>query len=496
MQRNRTLESSESVGRYTVNDAGEYTHVPAWDYESKTTHDSAAITKIKDNTINDFVIGYGEARVVDGKWKRVQRLPRIRGGPVTELSHLRPVYPCQHTKTIIRYEKNLVVEHSKMVDVGNPIWERLITRTANFGSAASLILDNGLGASPQAVAFGSSSGSYYSSDYRKHDWFNLLSRFNEACDQVIPSSLVVGEDIRENDIYKLAFKSVLNPPRALGQFIKYVAGMPRRYRKGSLGHIAKKIRKDKVTVGDVLGRTSNKVADGHLFYNFAVKPAISTVVDSIRAHDVVSQRLNFLRANGGQFVPVRVRTNLMSDMENNPLRLVDPSVNTSLQWQIDIKRSTAVIGAWGRVRRDFEWSDIWLAYLQFFGINKVVGLMWEFIPYSFVVDWFTNAQERINELTRIEGPKPYTEFGRLWASEKKTLIEKLYCIPGLSPSLAMPVIRPDAPFVILEREITEYSRWPRIPDSSGVVDLSNFTSFHATLLSALAVKGLRRVFTK
>lgn len=493
MNRNRTLESNEPIGRTGIVTTVDYTNTTAWNSRSSTAVHNEQLTKVKDATINDYVLGYGEARVVNGQWQRLKLARRRRPlGPVLELHHLRPVYPCNHTKTEVRYSKHLATVHSLLLSEGNPIHERLMTRTANFDSAASLILDNSNVADPESFAFGASDPTNYSSDYRKHDWFNLMSRFNEACDQLIPSSLVVGEDIVENDVYKLAFKSVLNPSRAIGQFIRYVGKMPRRYRKGSLGHIVSKIRKDKVTVGEALGQTVNTVSSGHLFYNFAVKPAISTLEDSIRAHDVVSQKLNYLRRHGGQFVPVRVRTDLMSDIENNPLPSIDLDVETRFRWQISVKKTTAVIGAWGRVRRDIEWSDVWSAYLQFFGINKIVGLAWELIPYSFVVDWFTNAQERINELTRIEGPKPYTEFGRLWASEKKTLVEELYCIPGRSSVLTMPMTTPNAPFVVLNRETTEYSRFPRIPDSSGVVDLSNFTSFHATLLAALT----GQLFTK
>jgi len=492
VQRNRTLSQSQDAGTVGIVTAMDYTHVPAWNWKATQRIDGYPAAE-REDSINDFVIGYGEARVIDGKWKRIQKRSHRRpSGPVMDLSVLRPVYPCTHTKTVIKYQKHLVTEHSALLSVGDPLNERLYTRTANFDSAASLLPDNGFPAAIEVSDLGSSSGSYYASDYRKHDWFNLMSRFNEACDQIIPSSLVVGEDIVENDVYRGAFKLLLKPHRALGEFLKYVGTMPRRYKKGSLGHIAKKIRQDKVTVGEVYGATFNRVAKEHLFYNFAVKPAISTIEDSLKAHDSVSKKLEFLRSHGGQFVPVRVRTDLMSDMQNNPLRSVDPNVWTSLQWQVAQKRTTAVIGAWGRVRRDFEWSDVWHAYIQYFGLNKMVGLMWELIPYSFVVDWFTNAQERINELTRIEGPQPYTEFGRLWASEKKTLVEELYCIPGYSPVLTIPMIRPNAPFVVLERETTEYSRWPRIPDSSGVVDLSNFTSFHATLLTALLPDLKRR----
>jgi hypothetical protein len=233
-------------------------------------------------------------------------------------------------------------------------------------------------------------------------------------------------------------------------------------------------------------------ANANLLWQFGIKPAIDDIKKTLSAHESVSLRLQSLRQNAGTYVPVRVQKTLSSSISNSPLAQPSLVAAPDFQWQCLSKESKAVLGCQGRVREDINLGSEWSAYLQYFGINKVVGLAWELIPGSFILDWFTNAQERINSLTRLRTGGPFTEFRNFSASEKQVMVEGLYLIPGYSSTWGAPMQVPDGPMLVAKRATTTYSRYLKIPDVSGVVDLSTLGLFHLITSSSLILQRLLR----
>jgi hypothetical protein len=144
-----------------------------------------------------------------------------------------------------------------------------------------------------------------------------------------------------------------------------------------------------------------------------------------------------------------------------------------------------VISAWGRVRQDLDWNDTWSAYLQYFGVGKVIGLAWELIPGSFLLDWITDAQEKINDLTRLRTGGPFCGIRNICASLKQELRENLFLNPGYEPTIGVQISQPSDPVHIATRDIVSYSRYREIPQTSGLVDISNLGLFHYTKLAEL-----------
>lgn len=435
------------------------------------------------SSINDEVMGPPAEVYVDpvtGRWRRYRRhrapIVEIGAAGVSGLmrSQLKPVHRCEHTKDVIKVLKDPFVVTQSHDFAGNPIYDRYTTRTYNFLDGGQLLSTFGYGSSIDDTLI-NSGVRYTAGDFIGHDWFALASSFDEACSQFIHSSTLIGESIIENAIFVDAFKAVINPTSAIRSLIK-LGQRFRRHRKMNLGQMSKKLLKGS--------------ANANLFYQFGIKPAISDIQDAFYAHKRVSERLQLLRTNAGRYIPIRVKDETFSSHSNEPLETDD---RYDLLWTMRFKKSTAYIGAWGRVRSDLQFNDTWSAYLQYFGINKIAGLAWELIPFSFVVDWFTNTQERINYYTRDRTGGPFEELCNTWSSTKQESLLELNLVPGRVQWLGgnTNIIEPSSSKVVAERRQSYYARSPAIPETSGVLDFSALGLFHAITSGSLILQRWR-----
>lgn len=415
---------------------------------------------------------------ITGRWRRYKRhrAPPIEVGATGEgglmRSQLKPVHRCVHYKDEIKVLKDLTVVAQSHDFAGNSVHDRFTTRTYNNLDGIQVLHRFGVGSPDYIIQ--NSQVRYTAGDYLGHDWFALTASFDEACSQFIHSSTLIGESIIQNSIFVDAFKLVLNPTNAIRSFIK-LGSRFKRNRKMNLGQMSKKLMKGS--------------ANANLFYQFGVKPAIDDIKDVFLAHKRVSERLRLLRSNAGRYVPIRVKDEIFSSHSNELLEADD---TLQFEWTMRHKRSIAHIGGWGRVRSDLQFTDTWSAYLQYFGINKIAGLAWELIPFSFVVDWFTNAQERINYYTRDRTGGPFEELCNIWSSVKQESLTELNLLPGRVPSLANTfIVDPSSPRAILERVVSQYTRNPFIPETSGVLDFSALGLFHAITSGSLILQQWR-----
>lgn len=319
------------------------------------------------------------------------------------------------------------------------------------------------------------SGNYSSSGYVIPDWFAIQDSFREACDSFIPNNMLLGETMIEYGILADVIKIAINPTRILPSFIKLVKAYG--LEKSNLGRIR---------------RTLKDVSRGTLSYSFAVKPALTDIASIIDANRKVRNRLDYLVGHGGKYVPVRVRKDFHSSFSNTDLDAVSPTLNQALRKQCTDKFVRGTAGGWGRVREELNYSEAWKAYQQYFGLSKVIGLAWELIPFSFVLDWFTNAQERINYLTRFSTGSPFTEFRGITYSMKQITREAVHQMPGYNPVLQAYVVSPNKPFPLFTIEKSNYERYLNIPSTSGVVDMSTLGLFHAITGGALLVQRFLR----
>lgn len=306
-------------------------------------------------------------------------------------------------------------------------------------------------------------------DFVGVDWFGLVDQFQEACDSFMSGGFFLGEFLWESGIFADALKLVISPSKAIKTFIGLIQP-DRALRNRTLGAIRHQL---------------HGASDGILLYNFAVKPAIGDLVKTLTAHMHVQARLNYLLNNRGRYAPIRVRRSFPSSIVDLGLTRTPGHYYKRTIW----KDSFACLFGMGRVRDDIRWNDTWSAYLQYFNIHKMAGLAWELIPFSFVADWFTNAQERVNINSRLRAGAPFSEISAIGHSIKTTLEEELILAPPETSTWGMPMTSPEEGVKLFKRETFHYQRHPGIPDTSGFVDQTYLDP--RQVLYSLALVGQR-----
>lgn len=388
----------------------------------------------------------------------------------------RPVQPCTHTKTVILEGDTagefVVVCASDTSSSWHNEWT--LTYENSLIGARNLT-----GASSVNSMLAGATKNYTAGAFPKIDWFALTHDFTEACESFTKNKFLAGEALYECEIFVSAFRFITNPASALSTLAKYIRhGLhPRqaeKYRRMTLGGFSRHIRG--------LGK---KAVDAHLSWDFAVKPAIQDTIATLSAHDFVSRRMAYLSSHSGSYIPIRVRQELSASSSNTVPGGLSAGVRSKIFTLCDNKKSLGVISAWGRVRQDLDWNDTWSAYLQYFGVGKIIGLAWELIPFSFVVDWVTDAQEYIDNYTRLRTGGPFASIRNLSASLKEYTEESLWLNPGYEPSIGAQIGNPVGPVKIARRHVSTYSRSPTIPETSGVVDFSSLGLFHYTKIGEL-----------
>lgn len=416
------------------------------------------------------------------RWKRV-KYPSLKRygipGPAGKFGSNRPfwsVKPCSHT--VVKFDLSNIGQRVYSASSYNGNWTNTHTLTfANPFLAVAYLT----GASPinMHTALSGAAACYSAGPYKKIDWFALTSDFTEACESFTKNKFLAGEALYECEIFVSAFKVITNPLSALSTLTKFIrkgltARESGRYRKMKMGEFVRSIK-----------GTTRKAVNAHLSYDFAVKPAIEDLKATLSAHSFVSRRMDFLSKNAGHFVPIRVRQILSAEFENAPPAPLGVGVTSKLYRLCESKDTIGTISAWGRVRQDLDWNDTWSAYLQYFGVGKLIGLGWELIPFSFVVDWVTNAQEYIDNMTRLRTGGPFGSIKGVCASTKEVTSESIMLNLGYLPTQGTTIKSPSGTDFITRKVTSSYSRSISIPETSGLVDFSNLGSFQKIKLAEL-----------
>lgn len=132
--------------------------------------------------------------------------------------------------------------------------------------------------------------------------------------------------------------------------------------------------------------------DAWLQYRYGVRPLISEVQGAIDAIVVMLQRRYTARSTRSSYDSEQTDEYTINNWGTSPSHLT----------QVDLRRS---YGARVHVGEMYTFVHNFYDYATRFGYNNLFELSWEFIPYSFVVDWFFNVGNWLGAIAPTTGVK-------------------------------------------------------------------------------------------
>lgn len=311
------------------------------------------------------------------------------------------------------------------------------------------------------------------SDFLSPDWFALLSKFRDQVDNTVPRDFFLWEFLIEYKIFLDSFRLLLNPTRGIKSLVDLYFKLKRK--PHTLGRMAS---------------ISRSVASGYLGYNFGVKPAIGGVRSILNSFQRIEKRMQFLQERAGQWIPIRVKEVIPCSIEDNGWPSYDPN-NVSYVRKTVSKAVVASVSGLAQVRDTTNNPlSVWGAYKSLFGISDVIQLAWELVPFSFVIDWFTNTQERIDSIFKSKD-SPFVAIKDLTFTVKEEKIENAYVSPHFYRSSIQSYCDFTDWTLVGTRVSKLYDRTFQCPDTSGVIDVSHLGTFHGLTFGALLFQRLR-----
>jgi hypothetical protein len=164
----------------------------------------------------------------------------------------------------------------------------------------------------------------------------------------------------------------------------------------SIANFLFELREIKSLVPKITRSLSKTAAGGVLNFEFGWKPLLSDLRKLYYLTDSVNKRLRFLRSSHGK--PVRLGYQRLVE-DTNPLETYIPQ-----QYRFIYKRTShrGVFHAHAVLLHELEGLDDAIRVLGAFsaalGLNNPLQIVWNALPYSFVVDWFANIGGLLDRL--------------------------------------------------------------------------------------------------
>lgn len=140
------------------------------------------------------------------------------------------------------------------------------------------------------------------------------------------------------------------------------------------------------------------IPNAHLWYSFGIKPLMKDMESLVKVLKSLTERLTWFRKNHGKPVKVQFSKDLSTSIRPTN-KIVDWSLGkTSYVY----KNYRCKYHAYALIVYDVsQLSDLELQakiLLHSFGVDKPLSVLWEAMPYSFVLDWFVKLGDWINRL--------------------------------------------------------------------------------------------------
>lgn len=166
------------------------------------------------------------------------------------------------------------------------------------------------------------------------------------------------------------------------------------------------------------------IAGGYLNLEFGWKPLIGDIKTMLGALDRLEARLRYLKSRYKKFTT----TGFSRDIPYSPLWAVGtsrengPSNGNGLVLKYTLSSYSARFSAGGRLYHTMEALDEFSggvqALLYTFGFGNPTKIVWNMIPYSFVLGWFSNVEALIDRWANLQSLNTDWRVDRLTHSVK------------------------------------------------------------------------------
>lgn len=182
-------------------------------------------------------------------------------------------------------------------------------------------------------------------------------------------------------------------------------------------------------------RSVKTFSSSYLAYQFGVAPLIGDLIKIWDRLKSLDDHISWLKKNSGQTVRVVYRSSLRQQTldASLPYRPTLLAVGNGSAYCREIPEQRSGFKAWAYITYDVsQLTELQLktrTLLRSFGLNNPAAILWEAIPYSFVVDWISNVGDLVSLLeVPIKLPCVFQDCGYgVWS---ESTIEDWYVTNG------------------------------------------------------------------
>lgn len=252
------------------------------------------------------------------------------------------------------------------------------------------------------------------------------------------------------------------------------------------------------TLRELTGAASASAADGYLQYAFNFRPLLSDIRGVFSALSRFERHINDLVTRSGR-VQVRHYSTGLNEFtdwtDSSDLYITAPTFQLDPACLYVMKRSAVHSVSKFHVQVEFNYNFTeyqreharLLGLLDAFGVNLNPSIIWNAIPYSFLVDWVVGVSRFLDQF-KIENMKPKINILRsLWSikRERTTTVTR-----GISGHIAYPFVADLSQRPCAQVHETAYRRQVGTV-SEAQIQLSGLSSNEVSLGAALILSRRR-----
>jgi len=169
----------------------------------------------------------------------------------------------------------------------------------------------------------------------------------------------------------------------------------------SIANFLFELRDVKSLIPRIESSLAKTARSGLLNYSFGWKPLVSDLKSLGRVVDTVMKRIQFLRDTSGRVVRLGFERDL-SGLLSLPYWIDASTPYTSQYTRYNVEDYRATFRAGGNLFHRLQGLDddltVFRAFSQALGLNNPTKILWNALPYSFVIDWFARIGGLLDRL--------------------------------------------------------------------------------------------------